>query len=81
MRSTDSVLLNNNIVRNPFVWGAIAVSAGLLALAIFFPPLASLLGLERPATSQAWILAVAGGLAPLLIGQIAIAVLAHRHRD
>jgi Ca2+-transporting ATPase len=81
MRSVDSGLLRNNIVRNPFVWGAIAVSGGLLALAIFFPPLASLLALERPATSQAWILAVAGGLAPLVTGQIAIAVLARRHHD
>lgn len=80
MRSPDSALLRNNVVRNPFAWGAIGVSGGLLALAIFFPPLAALLGLEAPASAQAWVLAAVGGLAPLVIGQIALVFLGWRHR-
>lgn len=81
MRPSDSMLLGNNVVTNPFIWGAIALSGGLLALAIFFAPLASLLGLEIPASPQAWMLIGAGGIAPLVMGQIAIAVLGARTRD
>lgn len=75
MRSADSTVLRNNVVRNPFAWAAIGVSGALLALAIFFPPLATLLGLEVPASASAWALAAAGGLTPLVVGQIALVLL------
>jgi len=78
MRGADSGLLRNNVLRNPFVWGAIALSGGLLALAVFFAPLATLLGLEVPATATAWGLAAAGGLAPLVAGQIGLLALSWR---
>lgn len=80
MRSVDSAMLRNNVVQNPFVWGAIGVSGGFLALAVFFPPLSGLLGLEVPASAPAWVLAATGGLAPLVAGQIALVLLRWRHR-
>lgn len=44
-------------------------------------PLASFLGLEVPASAQAWVLAAMGGLAPLVIGQIALVFLKWRGGD
>jgi Ca2+-transporting ATPase len=68
MREPDSGLLKNEISRNPAVWGAIAVSLGLLAVAVLIPPLAEVLELVRP-DGTALLLAGGAALAILLLGQ------------
>ena len=68
VRDTDSGLLSNEVTRNGYVWGAIALCLGLIGFALWFPPLADLLGLPAPGRAG---LALAGGasLLPLALGQ------------
>ncbi len=73
MRSVGSNIVNNDITRNPFVWGALAVCGGLLLVAIYVPLLASLLHVAVP-SPQGWLVVAAGSLAPLVVGQIALFV-------
>ena len=73
MRSPGAGLLNNNIVRNPFVWGALAVCGGLLLSTMYVPFLASLLQIQ-PLAPLEWGLVMVGSLTPLLVGQIALTI-------
>lgn len=68
VRDADSGLIGNEVTRNPYVWGALALCLGLIGLAVWLPSLASLLGLPDPGPGG---LALAGAtsLAPLLLGQ------------
>ena len=68
MRDRDSGLLLNEVTRNGYVWGAIALCLGMIGLAIWFPPLADLLGLPNPGRAGL-VLAVTASLIPLLLGQ------------
>jgi P-type Ca2+ transporter type 2C len=68
MRDQGSGLLFNQITRNPLVWGALALSAGLLLLAVYIPPLAAALDVVKPGRGG-WILIIAISLLPLVIGQ------------
>lgn len=77
MRTPGSSILNNEVTRNPYVWGALALCAGLLAAAVYFPPLASVLDVVRPGR-QGWALALGLSLAPLVIGQIYLSLPFHR---
>ena len=75
VRAPGAGILANGVVRNPFVWGAIALCLGILALALWFQPLADLLGLPDPG----WMglaLAFAASLIPLLLGQIWLFIVA-----
>jgi len=68
VRDPASGLLRNDVSRNPFVWGAIGLCLGLIGLALWLPPLASVLGLVGP--GQAGLaLAAAASFVPLLLGQ------------
>lgn len=68
VRDADSGLIGNEVTRNPYVWGALALCLGLIGLAVWLSSLASLLGLPDPGAGG---LALAGAtsLAPLLLGQ------------
>lgn len=68
VRDHDSGLLHNEVTRNGYIWGAIALCLGLIGLALWFPPLADLLGLPNPGRAGL-VLAVASSLVPLLLGQ------------
>ncbi|MGO4910477.1 cation-translocating P-type ATPase [Pseudorhodobacter sp. W20_MBD10_FR17] len=68
LRDRDSGLLRNEITQNGYIWGAIALCLGLIGLAIWFPPLAALLGLPSPGRAGL-VLAVTASLVPLLLGQ------------
>jgi Ca2+-transporting ATPase len=68
MRDRNSGLLNNEVTRNGYIWGAIALCLGLIGLAKWFPPLADLLGLPNPGRAGL-VLAVTASLVPLLLGQ------------
>jgi len=68
MRDPKAGLIRNDVSRNPYVWGAIALSLGLIGLALFFPPLAGLLQLDPPGGGGLALAAVASVL-PLFCGQ------------
>lgn len=70
MRSARGELLRNEVTRNPFVWGALALCTGLLLLAVYWTPFANLLKLSDPGL-QGWLLIGGMSLVPLAIGQIA----------
>jgi Ca2+-transporting ATPase len=70
MREVGSSFLANQVTRNPFVWGALALCIALLALAVFLPPLASVLDVVRP-SATGWLLIVGQSLVPLFLGQAA----------
>lgn len=73
LRGADSGLFRNEITRNPHVWGAIAICLLLIGLALWHPALANLLQLAVP-VHQGLALAFAASLAPLILGQIWIAI-------
>ncbi len=70
MREVGSSFLANQVTRNPFVWGALALCIALLALAVFLPPLASVLDVVPPSPAG-WLLIVGQSFVPLLLGQAA----------
>ncbi len=74
MRSARSDLLNNEVIRNPFVWGALILCSVLLAVAVYFPPLAQALGLAEP-TMAMWTVILVMSVAPLIVWQVAMEVL------
>jgi len=72
MRDPDAGILGNDITRNPYVWGAIALCLGLIALAVWLPGLAGLLELASPGAAGLG-LAAAASIVPLALGQLWIA--------
>jgi Ca2+-transporting ATPase len=70
MRDPGSHLIVNDVTRNPFVWGALALCAFLLIFAVYAPPMAAILKLRDPGHTG-WMLILSASLLPLLVGQIA----------
>jgi P-type Ca2+ transporter type 2C len=71
MRSSSSALLNNQVVRNPFIWGAIVLCLLLIGVALYWQPLAQVLHvtlLDR----QGWMVVLSASLFPLIVGQIVL---------
>lgn len=73
VRDRGSHLIRNEVTRNPYVWGGIALCLGLIGLALWFPPLASLLALPDPG-ANGLVLAGCASFVPLAIGQVWIAL-------
>jgi len=73
MRSPRSGMLRNEITANPWVWGALALCAGLLLAAVFLPGLSDLLQVVRPGP-RGWLLVAVMSAAPLLAGQLLTAI-------
>jgi Ca2+-transporting ATPase len=69
MRDRGSNLFRNDITRNPLVWGALALCAGLLLLAVYLPGLAGVLKVVDPG-GKGWVLVLTMSAIPLGIGQI-----------
>lgn len=69
MRDSKAGILRNDVTRNPFVWGAVALSAFLLLLAVYAPILSDVLGTVNPGLSG-WALVMVMSLTPLVAGQI-----------
>ncbi|MBU4530937.1 MAG: cation-transporting P-type ATPase [Hoeflea sp.] len=74
MRDPDAGLFDNDVTRNPYVWGALALCLGLIGLALWLPQLADLLGLPDPG-SQGLALAFVASLTPLALGQLWLALI------
>ncbi len=69
MREPGSSLFNNEVTRNRWVWAATLGCTILVVLAVVIPPLRQVLQVEL-LDATGWILVIAAGLAPLLLGQI-----------
>lgn len=69
MRDAGSPLLSNEVTRNPYVWGAVALCALLVLAAVFVHPVAHVLGVTDPG-ARGWKLIAAASLTPLLLGQV-----------
>jgi Ca2+-transporting ATPase len=68
MRNSRSGLVRNEITRNPWIWGALALCLILLAIPLYVPPVGRVLRLVPP-TPAMWAVIVAMSLAPLLLVQ------------
>ncbi|MEJ2025263.1 MAG: cation-translocating P-type ATPase C-terminal domain-containing protein, partial [Deltaproteobacteria bacterium] len=68
MRDSGSPLLNNDITRNPFVWGSLALCALLLVAAVYLPGISTALSMVSPGI-DGWSVLLGMSLIPLLIGQ------------
>jgi undecaprenyl-diphosphatase len=69
MREHRSSIFKNDVVRNPYIWGALTLCSGLLLLAVYVPALASVLRLTKP-NAQEWALILGSSMAPFVVGQI-----------
>jgi Ca2+-transporting ATPase len=69
MRDRGSSFLHNDVIRNPFVWGALALCTLLLLIAVYLPVLAGVLKLVAPSLNG-WTLIIIMSVIPLVVGQI-----------
>jgi Ca2+-transporting ATPase len=67
MREDASRWLDNEVVCNVWVWGAIALCVALVLLAVYVPALAEVLSLTRPGGGE-WAFIVGMSLVPVLAG-------------
>jgi Ca2+-transporting ATPase len=73
MRHPTSGLLRNEITRNPWMWAALALCAGILVTAAYVPSLAHMLHLVAPDLKM-WGIILAMSLVPILVGQFALSI-------
>jgi Ca2+-transporting ATPase len=71
MRNRGSGWLRNEVTRNPWVWGAVALCLVLVFLAAHWSPLAGVLSVESPGL-DGWALAFSASLVPLVAGQLTL---------
>lgn len=69
MRSQGSALFQNEVARNPYVWGALLICTGILLGAVYIPGISNALG-TTGISWRAWSLVFGMSLLPLVIGQI-----------
>ncbi len=69
MRSRRDGILSNRIVRNPYIWAALLISASLIAIAVYSPLMAKTLLLSTP-DLVTWTVIITTSLIPLFIGQV-----------
>jgi len=69
MRGRGSALARNDIVANPWIWGALVLCTGLLLSAVFLPPLAGVLRVTPP-TPAGWLLIAGLSLVPVILGPL-----------
>jgi len=79
MRSTTMPLWRNDVVRNPYVWGALGLCIALLAAAAYIAPLATVLEIVAPGP-QAWLLVLGMSAMPVVVSEIVRAVQPARTR-
>jgi Ca2+-transporting ATPase len=68
MRDPGTTILDNAIVSNPYVWGAVVLGIALMLAAAYVPLFNTVLE-TTPPSGQMWLLILAGSLVPLLVGQ------------
>jgi Ca2+-transporting ATPase len=70
MRDPRAPLFRNDIVRNPYIWAALAGCVALLLIAVYTPFLAGALHLS-PLDARSWGLVIGLSLAPVVAMQVA----------
>ena len=75
MRHPRAPLLRNEITCNPWLWAALALCTGLLALPPYLPPLAHVLHLAPP-TPTMWAVVLGLSAAPMIVTQVVMLLLA-----
>jgi Ca2+-transporting ATPase len=73
VRDRGSRLLRNEIVRNAWVWGAVALCTVLLLAAVYVPPLSRVLGLPPP-DGRGWVVVLLASALTWVAGQAWCAV-------
>ena len=79
VREKDSTVLNNAIIKNPFVWGALVLCSVFLALTLLMPILSTVLRVAYPGF-EGMVLVLVMSVMPLVIGQIVVSVLGRKKR-
>lgn len=69
MRGDRSSILDNTIIKNRFVWGAIVLSAGLILSAVYIPSLANVISIYPP-TVNGWAVVLIFSLVPIAVGEV-----------
>lgn len=72
VRDPESKILSNEITQNPYVWSALTLCIGLIAVAIWLPGLSEILRLPPP-NFDGLLLAFAASLVPVIVGQVILA--------
>ncbi len=80
MRAADASPFRNDVTRNPWVWGALALCVLLLLAAVHVPLLARLLEL-RPIGARGWMGVGLFSLGPMVIAQGVLSGIAWRRRS
>jgi P-type Ca2+ transporter type 2C len=70
LRDRGTVVWDNDVVRNPWIWGSLVLCIGLLLLAVYWSPLSGVLQTERPGV-DGWLLILAMSTIPALLGIVA----------
>ncbi len=73
MRSAGSGLLSNDVVRNPWIWGAIGLCLALLLAALYLPGISTVLRTRLP-DLRGWVVILGASVVPLVLGQAWIAL-------
>lgn len=68
MRDKGSALINNEITRNPYVWGALGLCSLLIAAAVYVKPLADVMNIIPP-DADGWTLVFVMSVLPVVTGQ------------
>jgi Ca2+-transporting ATPase len=79
MREGGSGWWRNEITRNRWIWGALALCLALIGIAVHWEPLATVLSIAAPGR-DGWALAIGMSLVPLAIGQLGLAIRDRRSR-
>ncbi len=79
LRDPGSTLLDNDVVRNPWIWMSLAFCAALLIAAVYMPGLTALLR-TGALGAKGWGLVLSLSLVPFLAGQV-IRALQHARRE
>lgn len=66
LRDRGSPVWNNDVVRNPWIWASLVLCAGLLLLAVYWPPFSNVLQTQRPGLNG-WLLILGVSLIPALL--------------
>jgi len=69
MRSHGAGFFRNEVTRNPYVWGALALCVGLIVVAVYVPGISDVLRLVSPG-AVGWLAAVGMSFVPVVAGSI-----------
>ncbi|MEA5452478.1 cation-transporting P-type ATPase [Leptolyngbya sp. CCNP1308] len=69
MRSRGTAVFNNEVTRNPYVWGALGICTLILLAAVYAPGLSDALG-TTGLSWRSWGLVFGASLIPLVVGQL-----------